>query len=55
MNSSIILKEGYRLKFMGTHVLVACPTEQPYLIELASIKPGEEIPRDTDEPMEWDI
>jgi hypothetical protein len=53
--ASIILREGYRLKFLGEHVLVMMEGMLPYLIPLASIKSGEEIPREGDEPMKWDV
>lgn len=60
--AQIILKEGYRLKFFGQHVLVCQVDERIgvvydhlFLIDLRTVKQGEQIPRDTDEPMKWDL
>lgn len=53
--ASIILKDGYRLKFVGDHVLLGGPDMKLYMVAISSIKSGEEIPRESDEVMKWDI
>ena len=53
--SSIVLSDDYRLKFMGNHILVSSPDGELWLIALESIKHGDVIPRETDKKLEWDI
>jgi hypothetical protein len=57
LNAAIVLKEGYRLKFLGTNILVSNLYEPRdlFLIDINSINHGEHIPRETDKPLEWDV
>jgi hypothetical protein len=55
VNVSITIKEGYRMKFVGGHMLLVHPEWPCYLIDLRSVAPGDCLPRETDKPVEWDI
>lgn len=52
---TIIIGQGYSLKFIGAQMLVMRAGESPYLIDIASVKQGEILPRGTDKPVKWDF
>lgn len=52
---TITIGQGYSVKFIGAQMLVMRAGDDPYLIDIASVKQGEILPRTTDEPVKWDF
>jgi hypothetical protein len=55
-NNTITIKEGWQGKFVGAMLMLYHPEyHSHYLIDMRSVKNGDLLPRDTDEPVEFDL
>lgn len=42
------IKDGWRAKLIGENILLTNPDHPAYFIDLATVKEGDELPRDSD-------